>query len=679
MNIQTILESDDLVVAADEITGAVRSFRLFGEELLDTESNSSDVSVNGSPLTTTVAPPTWTHINSYPQNAIGSELNEMHGCRFFTHYTGFGLDVTRAMRQAGPGLAHLTYTVQRTKIRTLYPEPGAGWGALEAPLHLETLGFPGWQWKLWGEATQMMVLSTGSAGPPQHVGYDHGSVANVKQAANTWFRRHYSGDMGLPGALFHNPQTGHWLAITCRRPHIAYNINHEAAGQAISFDFLPLGELALNQTVQLPSVAFHYGRDEESRQRFLATFLSAFYEEPAEWFFRTTWMDVSLNPELFDSWQEADKAMEALTENGAVSGLMFVGHERNLAYGGTSPNSYGPAMTLGTRNDFEAMARRLKQKGVRLLMWMSSCGVNPQSDTDSDWYIRGADGDWLPAWGLPHQPHIVYVNQLHPGYLAHVEKWIRYYLLDLDFDGFLFDCAAFPYPPDYKPREWMAYPSDTMLGNIRFFDFVRELVRKIKPDAAIVTEGACLDAFSNALFMGSNEPSEADGMGQREFLMSLRKHGGARFLLKAPQEGDLAAGLVTVNPSTNFWHGPNDQRAGLEWYQHVGAEPFNVQLTEIMRRHGCREAIPLVGGSGISYLPDAKVLIVPQPRAYTMPVAALVPAGPGERSSAGLRLKTGGTPLAGHRLQSRLSGRELVPDEDGVFVFYERDIYDVMP
>ncbi len=71
----------------------------------------------------------------------------MHACQFFAHYTGWGVDVTRAVRAARDEQVHLTYTVQRAKIRTLPECPGPGWGAIEAPLSVTTMTAPCWPWQ----------------------------------------------------------------------------------------------------------------------------------------------------------------------------------------------------------------------------------------------------------------------------------------------------------------------------------------------------------------------------------------------------------------------------------------------------------------------------------------------------------------------------------------------------
>ncbi len=116
----------------------------------------------------------------------------------------------------------------------------------------------------------MIALTTASAGPRNHLGYENGPVAHVKAIVDTWYRRQYAGAMGLPGAVYYHPERGHWLAITCRRPQIAYQLNHAAAGEGIAFDFLPMGELAMHRTIQLPSVVFHCGRTRAEMEHFLA-------------------------------------------------------------------------------------------------------------------------------------------------------------------------------------------------------------------------------------------------------------------------------------------------------------------------------------------------------------------------------------------------------------------------
>ena len=113
----------------------------------------------------------WTNLGGYP--SAGDPVNEMHASEFYSHYTGFGLDVTRSMRAIRPDLIALTYTVQRVKIRTLPECPGPGWGAIEAPLYIHALTAPCLPWKFFGEKTRMIALSSGSAGPRQHIGYEN--------------------------------------------------------------------------------------------------------------------------------------------------------------------------------------------------------------------------------------------------------------------------------------------------------------------------------------------------------------------------------------------------------------------------------------------------------------------------------------------------------------------------
>ncbi len=673
-NLQSILKTEAFEILADTRSGCMASFRLYGRELLDSEVTPRELLVNGEPLDLRATPHTWTNISDFPQCTTGAAVNEMHACRFLSHYTGFGLDVTRALRVIQPTHVALTYTVQRTKIRTLPECPGPGWGAIEAPLHLTALTLPCLPWKLFGTNTQMIALNTGSAGPRNHLGYENGPVANTKAAINTFFRRQYSGDMGFPGAVFYDPQSGHWLAISCRRPQIAYNLNHTAAELGVAFDFLPMGELKLNQTVQLPSVMFHAGQSRAEMDRFIASFMSLYYEEPADWFYRTTWFAMAVGPESFGSWKQVHQAALHLTEAGGVSGIFFTLHARNLAFGGTSPNSSGPCEELGPRADFADMMRDLKARGVRTMVWMSSCGLNPQGDADPDWFMRGIDGDWLASWGLPHQPHIVFINHLHPGYQAYVRRWLEYYLGDCGVDSVFFDCAGFSYPCDYAPRAFMRYPSDVMLGNVRFFDFVQETVRRIRPDAVIMTEGHSFDAFANVTSL-SNEPAEADGIGQRDRVLAFRHQGGKRFCVLSSMEADLGSGYVIIEPGANYSIAPDGSDVNLREYARIGADPFNVLLTKIMNEHGCREAINLPCGGGVSLLKN--FLFVPQPRHDTASPAALVPVARGGINTAGIRVTLPAEFAERRNVRNLVTGQTATAEADGSFHFTERGIYDI--
>ena len=668
MTSKSILQTDAIRIVADTVTGGVVSFQLYGEELLVQNARSSDLALNGVSLDLRVTPHTWTNLDGYP--SAGDPVNEMHAAQFISHYTGYALDVTRSLRAVRPEQVSLTYTVQRTKIRRLPECPGPGWGAIEAPLAVTSMTMPCWPWKFFGEKTHMIALSTGSSGPGNHLGYENGPVTNVKATIDTWFRRQYSGVMGFPGALFYDPQSGHWLAISCRRPQIAYNLNHQAAAQGVAFDFLPMGELKMQQTVQLPLVMFHAGRTRAEMDRFLATFMSQYYEEPADWFSRTTWFEMAAGAETFASWKHMHQAALRLTGNGGVSGLFFTLHARNLAFGGTSPNSSGPCEELGSRADFEAMIRDLKERGVRTMVWMSSCGLNPQGDADPDWFLRGVDGDWLTSWGLPHQPHIVYINHLHPGYQSYVKRWLEYYLGELGIDSVFFDCAGFSYPCDFAPRTFMRYPSDVMLGNVRFFDFVRDTVRRIRPDAVVMTEGHGFDAFANVTSL-NNVPAQADGLGQRDRVLAFRHQGGKRFCVRSGMEADLGSGYVMIEPHANYAIAPDNSGLDLAEYARIGNDPFNVLLTKLLREHGSHAAVNLPCGGGVSLL--GRYLVVPQPRKDSVAPAALVPVARGERLVEGVRI----TPPADVRRIRNLITGQTVESDNGAFVFHDRGIYEL--
>ena len=665
-----LLQTPALTLGADETTGAISSFQLYGRELLG--AGGCELQINGRALDLKPTAPTWTNLAPYPGAITGDALNEMHGAHFITHYTGYAFDVTRALRAVRAGEVHLAYTLQRTKIRALYEAPGPGWGALEAPLWAESLTLPCWNWQLWGEQTQMIALNTGNSGPSCHLGYENGPLHEVRSTVNHFFRRQYGGDLGFPGAVFYDGQSENWLAISCRRPKLAYQLNYEAASNGVAFEFLPWCEIEMSQSIALPEIVLHCGQSRAEMREFLAQFLSTFYQEPPAWFGQTTWFELSLGREYFKSWQEAERAATHLVEGGGVSGLLMLPHARHLAFGGTSPLGAGPLHELGNRRDFETMVKSLKARGTRLLFWMSTCGMTPGGDADPDWFVRGRDGDRLCAWGLPHHPDIFYVNAGHPGYRAYVEKWLHYYLGELGFDGVLFDCAGFAYPPDFAPRGWMNYPSDTLLSSITFFDWARETISHINPDAVVVTEGACLDAFSNALLLNSNAPAKNDGLGQRDFLLSLRNHGGARFVLRSDFEGDVGAGMAMVQPHANFAASPDGAAMAPQQYAAVGADAYNVLLTRLVREHGTREARTL--GGGVSLL--GRLLFVPQPRRENRAPAALVPVARGAEDADGTRVRLPPEFGGVRAVKSLLSG-ETVERRDGAFTFVARGIYEI--
>jgi hypothetical protein len=212
----------------------------------------------------------------------------------------------------------------------------------------------------------------------------------------------------------------------------------------------------------------------------------------------------------------------------------------------------------------------------------------------------------------------------------------------------------------------MRYPSDVLLGPIRFFDRIRAAVRRINPDAVVVTEGGCLDAFSNCLTLGGNAPSAADGLGQRDLVLGLRRHGGARFFTRAESEGDLGAGMVYVE---------SNDTAPLK-FARIGRDPFNIALTRLVREQGVREAVNLPCGGGVSLLDD--LLVVPRPRHHSVAPAALVPAEPGAAKAEGIRVLL---PAAsrGLALENLVTGERRAPSADSSHVFHERGIWRVSP
>ena len=59
---ETIVKTDEVEISADQRTGCVVSFRLYGRELLDPAAPPRELLVNGEPLDLRATPQTWTHI-----------------------------------------------------------------------------------------------------------------------------------------------------------------------------------------------------------------------------------------------------------------------------------------------------------------------------------------------------------------------------------------------------------------------------------------------------------------------------------------------------------------------------------------------------------------------------------------------------------------------------------------
>jgi hypothetical protein len=551
-----LTDAGDVRVSYDPETGGVTQLLLFGRPLLaPADSAETELALNGLPfrvrsetaeIRRVIAERTLTEAPELKSRQPGA----MCGERFINQYTGFGLDITRTL-QVSTHLRQIcfSYQVARVRARSSYPIHGPGSPPIEGRMYVDTLTVPRWNWSLWGDDTRMLFLSTQGSGPHGdwgHVGYNRGPVSEVKDSLKNIWRRLYPGVMGIHGAVYYDQKSGNWLAFTCRRPQVGYYLETEGTGLGLSFSFTLHAEFKPDETVLLPDIKLYYGRTAAEMDCFIKDYLTTSMPEAPAWNGRTTWYAGSLwtpHPDWKDFWARHT----ALIDAGVCTGLgpYMLLHNWSRSLGGTTPMGYEPDPNMGPREEFERGALAMKARGVPMGIWLSQSGLAPGREIDPDWFIRGVDGRWTASWGSERYPALVEINPGHPGYIAYTKKWIRYYI-ELGFKWFFFDCAGRAGTMDFTPRDFMRYPGDTGLMSVRFYDEIVAYAKSLDPEVVISGEGSCSD-FPIVTAINSNPVQSDDGLGPRDYLLSLNRLPGKRIVVDQAGENVPASGVCVLS------------------------------------------------------------------------------------------------------------------------------------
>ncbi|HUX00984.1 MAG: hypothetical protein WBD63_02535 [Phycisphaerae bacterium] len=531
-------------ILCDEKTGQVASVRLYGQDLLDPgRPCESELWVNGHPL------PLRPHVD--PNQPAQPHLK---GERFVNQFSGWGLVLARTMGQR-LGLKHQCYGVHTHVRRELcdqtYPVPGPGGPVVEAPLWVDTFSILNWNWKFWGEDTRMIFASSHSNGPTGewgHCGYENDTPETCKGFLQNIWRRIYPGCLVIHGGLFYNIRTGHWLAITCRQPHVGYILNIEKAGRGVSYDFTLHAPFHPGDALQLPEVKFYWGADRPSMMSWMGDYVTHYYQEPPEWVHKTTW-GPGLGWNNQPTWTDQADFWEKQLDRGAFNGISYCLVTNRPIRSGTTPLGYEPDPNHGPIEEFRTMCRRIAARGVPILIWMSHSGLLYQGgkEIDDDWFIRGVDGRTSASWGNVDGGGMMHINPGHPGYIEYTKKWIRFYIKECGCKGIFFDCLSWAFPPDFKPRPFMRYPGDTNLMAVKFMQEVYACIKECDPDAIMLGEGASLEGPVNVFSINANPRRGIDGFGPRDFLLQLNQYAPKRMVLDQGPRMLPACGMCTLN------------------------------------------------------------------------------------------------------------------------------------
>ena len=554
----------------DPQNGFVESIKLYGTELLETGGGADEFRVNGHPFP----------LRLHPGGTHESGMR-FRGEQWVDHLSGWSLTVNRHI--GSRSYMRFPCTAVRYWIRRENADCGSllnhgpGGPAIEAPFYADSIGVLNWNWRFWGENTRMIFSSSHSNGPCDefgHIGHEHDTPEQCKRFMQNAWRRTYPSSMVIHGGVFYDAESGNWLAITCRRPNLGYRLNITDAGSGVSYDFLLHAPFQPGDNLRLPEIKFYYGRTRQEMEEWLGWYVTFYYQEPPEWVHRKLW-GPGLAWDNKPTWLEQAAHWKKLVEEKQCNAFMQSLVTNRPICAGTLPFGYEPDPNHGTQEEFKAMCQQMRRLDVPVIIWMSHSGLCPGApEIDNDWFIRGIDGRASAAWGC-EDGGMFLCNPGHPGYIAYTKKWIHFYLVECGCKGIFFDCLSWVFPPDFRPRSFMRFPSDTNLMAIRFQDEIYRYIKECDPDAVMFGEGASLDAAVNVFMVAGNPVRGIDRMGPRDFLLSLNR--------TAPKKLTIDGGLflpgsgITITDFKLF--PPEENRFLLELLEHRPANAPDLKIT----------------------------------------------------------------------------------------------------
>jgi len=486
-----------------------------------------------------------------------------------------------------PNSLHVRYRLDRAQVNR-YADPvphSAGQRPIQMPLWLDTIGTlcAGTDW--FGPETRLLQATLSGCGPRAHVGLDDGLVKDVVPVLWNMYRRSAPGLQTFPGGIYYHPD-GRWLWITCQRSTVGMHWDY--AADALKAQFQYHARLGPAEIVHTPEVSLYWGRG--GRSEMLARLNENFvlFEEPPDWLFHTTWFWLHWwhhRPRGYDDMIEHAKILNG--ELG-LTGFGLTSHDLRPGSWDCGPSGMRPSPHVGGDAGLRRLGAAVKAMGGRMYAHFSYLGLQqPSLDLREHWRIRGEDGRPYESFHIGSYDMYHAVNFNHPEVQEYFLEWIRRYVRDYRVDGLFWDCGGSPLAPDFAPpetRPFQRFPSESMVGGLRFLEKVMLAGRECSPDFFMWHE-----CFSQDI-PGHCYASSTDN---EDFLFELNRHGRRRLVFRCHSAYNLYGGFTNIVPGSDT-HVPGPVTC--ETYRRIAADPMNRWLVRFVREHGVRDAVGIVPG-----------------------------------------------------------------------------------
>jgi len=513
-----------------------------------------------------------------------------------------------------PQSLHVRYRLDRKRVDD-YADPiahSAGSRPVQMPLWLETFGALCGKTEWFGPETRMLQAAPGGAGPKEHVGVAEGPVAEVVPILWNTFRRAHPGVQMLPGAAYYH-EDGRWLWITAQRPDVGMHWDYEP--DAIKAQFAFHDRLAPNEVVYPPEVSLYWGKG--GRAEMLERMANAFvlYEEPDDWFYRTTWF-------WLHWWQRRERGFEEMADHArhlyeelGVTGFGVAGHDVRPGCWDCSAGSLSPSPLYGGDRGMEKLGETIQDIGAHAFVWMSFAGLGNPGDIKHHWRLLGDDGRPYDSFSLGSFDLYNGLNFNHPEVRDYYLATVRQYVEDFGIDGIFWDCGGVPLPPDFAPphtRPFQRFPGEAMVGG---YDLMREIMRfgkQLSPDFFMWHETFSADLPGHGY---------SSHTGSERFLGEIAHAGRKRLVYRSGSTYNLDGGFAMLDPNQDtVFKSP----ISIDSYKDMVADPMNRWLVRFVADHGVRDARRI--GPGAAHC-HGHVVVDPakEPRSITVPPALARP------------------------------------------------------